>query len=306
MLPASPRRTIVLAVSTVLCASAGAAVITAFSTHTPRSRAYVSTPQFKVWTLVIVLAWASLPFVWSVGVRLFDEIDVPIRPLLRRHAAWEIAAVLGAVAVGWLSGGYARGSSHPRYYFGLERIIATYAAGVVAVIPIFLFFGYVYGELTREQARDWVDNAELLTRIRLITDRRRALTTGLTVAGTLVSLGVLATGAQRQALLAVQPKAPDYPPVYVVVWGITASAILVAGFVPGYRRLVAFGEKTVDGAFPMISPHESGWRDRVADRATLTNLLKVTQGFKDVVNSALVVGAPLVSAAFSLLLPSSG
>ena len=307
-------RPVLLVLSTVASAAIGWIVITAFRDHTAQSRRYTGTPQFKVWSLIIGSVWAALPTMWSIGLAQLrtslratecQDSHEPLRQL-RRHAGWLAAAVVAVAAVAWGSGAYANPGNFQLYYLGLPRIVLTYAAVVIGLYPVFLTFWVVYRQLAPSNIWSEVDEARVLARIEHVAAWRSAMMTGLTAAGAVVSLGVLATGAQREALLAVHADPARYPPTYVIVWGIAASAVLLAGFVPAYRRVSTLGAMTIDTVFPLVAPGEDGWRDRLTDRAALADLLKIDQSLSGLVNSALVVAAPLLSAAFSLLLPSAG
>jgi hypothetical protein len=141
-----------------------------------------------------------------------------------------------------------------------------------------------------------------ITRLLLL---RKCLLSSLTTLGLLVSVGVLATGAQRQAVLAA-PKnsAAPFPSAYVLIWGLSFSALLLVNFTPAFRRLTRRADNIIDTKLPILTPDIDGWQARLQERQDLASLLQVTSGVKDVITSAVLVAGPLISSAFSLFLPS--
>ncbi len=293
----------VLAASVVLGGATGLAVCEGWARHTERSTRYTSTTQFQVWALVIVAIWASLPLVWVTGGTIVGELGAGGQ----RNAPVAIATVLGVVVVGWLGsrGAYSEGGGS-FYYLGLPRLVLTYAGAAIALVPTVLVFARIAADpvLPPPDTRD--DPAALLALVQRLIAQRRAFTRALAVAGGVVSAGVLATGAQRQAFLAVHTDNATYPPVFVVVWGVAASALLIAIALPGYRRLVRAGEQIVETTFPLLAPGQDCWRERLGEREDLAGLLDLSRSGRGVFQSAVVVAGPLASAGISLLLPGAG
>src|SRR5262249_7785875 len=112
------------------------------------------------------------------------------------------------------------------------------------------------------------------------------------------------TGAERQAVLAATKDPGAFPPAYVLIWGLSFSALLLVNFTPAFRRLTSRADNIIDTKLPILTPDFDGWQDRLQERQDLANLLQVTSGVKDVITSAVLVAGPLISSAFSLFLPS--
>jgi hypothetical protein len=119
----------------------------------------------------------------------------------------------------------------------------------------------------------------------------------------LVSAGVLITGAQRQAVLADAKFTAPYPSAYVLIFGLAFSALLVVNFLPAFRRLSRQANATIEAILPVLPPGADGWQNRLQERTDLAGLLQVTSGLKDVLTSAVLVTGPLISSAFSMFLP---
>jgi hypothetical protein len=298
---AGPRRRLVVEV--LLCTVVGTTIVLAGVNATIDSRRYVSSPQYKSYAFLITLVWAFLPVVWRVGCDTLDDLGTPARMVLRQRlpvAASGVLAVVvvAVVVVATVSGVYAPGDKSP-LNLGIYRVGLTYAAASVALVPAVAAMWQCLPVLTRLRA---IQSADLAL-IDGLLNVRRALLRSLTAAGSLVSLGVLATGAQRQAVLAYDPHA-NYPASYVVVWGLGFSAALLVNFIPGFRSLIDLANATVEVTFPLLPPGEQGWRDALDDRAALAGLLQVRGSARDIINSSILVAGPLMTSTLSLFLPS--
>ena len=259
---AGPRRRLVVEV--LLCTVVRTTIVLAAVNATIDRRRDVSTPQYKSEAFLIILVWAFLPVVWRVGCDTLDDLGTPARMVLRQRLPVAASGVLAVVVVAIVSGVYARGDKSP-LYLGMYRVGLTYFACGVALVPAIASMWQCLPVLNRLRA---IQSADLAL-IHGLLNVRRALLRSLTAAGSLVSLGVLATGAQRQAVLAYDPHAA-YPASYVIIWGLGFSAALLVNFMPGFRRLTDLANAAVDVAFPLLPPGQQGWRDVLDDRAALS------------------------------------
>lgn len=295
-----PLRRAAPAAAILVTTAVGFAVVAAFSRHTAASARYSSTPQFLVWALIIIAVWGVLPIVWINGRTILLDLGTNWHDAFRRSGVLPVGLLVVVLLVGFVSGHDAYSDARSHYYFlGLERILVTYAAAMIALTPAALVFAEVHRGL-REPPLD------PLERVQLLVTCRRAAGRALATFGVIVSAGVLATGAQRQAFLAAHRDASSYPAVYVVVWGAAASAFIIAMFVPVHRRLDAVGVELVDETLPLLAPGAPGWTDRLDERQALNGLLGLARGLKDTLDSTVLIAGPLVSAAISFALPGSG
>jgi hypothetical protein len=279
----------------------GAGLIFAEDGATAHSRLYTGTPQFKVWAALIIGIIAALPAVWRVGVDLLRRLGLSPRQVLQSWAAPALAGIVLLAAAAILAGQYARGSASA-YYDGAARIGVIYIIAVTASVPAFLAIWECYRQLGDDQRAAGRD-AE--TRISQLLRLRECMLSALTTIGLLVSAGVLATGAERQAALAEPRYAGPYPSAYVLLWGLGFSAVLVVNFLPAFRRLTRVANVAIDAMLPLLPPGADQWQERLQERKDLADLLKVTSGAKDVITSSIIVAGPLISSALSLSLPGS-
>jgi hypothetical protein len=276
----------------------GAVLIFLGDGATARSRLYTGTPQFKVWAALIIGLVASLPAVWRVGVDLLRRLGLDPRRALRSRAVPALAGILLVVAAAVLAGQYSYGHRFSDYQGAAFRISVIYLLAVAAAVPALVVMWECYRQLA-DDGGGRQPSAEI-TRLLLL---RECLLSALTTVGLLVSAGVLATGAQRQAALADPRYGGPYPAAYVLMWGLAFSALLVVNFLPPFRRLTRLANAAIDRILPILFPGSDRWQDRLQERKDLADLLKVTSGAKDVITSAILVAGPLISSAFSLFLP---
>jgi hypothetical protein len=277
----------------------GTAVVFTDDSATVRSRLYTSTPQFKVWAALIIGVVASFPAAWRVGVDLLRRLGLDPRRVLRSRAVPALAGIIVVVGAAVLAGQYSYGHLSSDYR-GSFRISVIYLLGVTAVTPAFVVMWECYRQLADDGVAGCREPDAEITRLLLL---RECLLSALTTTGLLVSAGVLATGAQRQAALADPAYGGPYPPAYVLLWGLAFSALLVVNFLPAFRRLTRLANVMIDRTLPILFPGSGQWQDRLQERKDLADLLKVTSGTKDVITSAVLVAGPLISSAFSLFLP---
>jgi hypothetical protein len=288
-----PRRTALLSLVFGLF---GAALMFLGDGSSRGSRSYTGTPQFKVWAVIIIGIIASLPVVWHVGMDLLGRLGLSQRKVLRARAAPALMLIVIVVVAALLAGEFARGKNPTPVAYGLARIGIIYALGVTAAVPAFLTLWECYGQLAN------VDSAAASDIFRLLL-LRECLLSALTTIGLLISAGILATGAERQASLADAKYTAPYPAAYVLIWGAAFSALLVVNFLPAFRRLVRRVSMLIDAILPILPPGTHGWQSRLQERKDLAELLKVTGSVRDAITSAVLVAAPLITSVFSLVLP---
>ncbi|UQX88719.1 hypothetical protein M6D93_01650 [Jatrophihabitans telluris] len=307
--------------ATILSGLVGFASVRIGARHTVASVRYVSTPQFGVWTCTIILAWALIPGVlvlsWSSARALAAEHAPPLIPIVVCAGAAIAVADLIALAGYFMS----RPATPTGYYLGLPRLLlmfsfaaASLAPGVFAVLRAHRLMRAAHLHRTRPVAERVLELSQL----------RSALRIALIGGALLVSVGVLATGTQRQAVLAAHPRSADFPAVTVVVWGIAASLVLALLHGPGYLRLGALTRELVDDVLPIQFPdwptavreegrpaltEQSGhanWRGRMEDRAAFAELVRGSSGGRNVGAAGLSLAGPVITAGLALLIGLSG
>jgi hypothetical protein len=288
--------------SSVAFAVLGIGLIFLRDNATAHSKFYTGTPQFKVWATLVIGMIASLPVVWRVGIDLLGLLDLDLRRvLLRSRLGPALASMLLVVTAAVVSAGTIPHGADSAFYGELVRLGAVYVLATAATAPAFLTMWECYRQAADGGGAGGQPADAGVTHLLLL---RQCLLSALTTVGLLVSAGVLATGADRQAVLADPRFVAPYPSAYVLIWGFSFSALLVVNFLPAFRRLTRLASATIDAVLPLFPPGSDQWQERLQERKDLADLLKLTSGSKDVITSGILVAGPLISSAFSLFLAS--
>jgi len=319
----------------LLAPTVGAAVITIGlvsvwilwdASSSPQSKAFISTPQFLVWVLILCAQAAfwvlALGFVLATVYR--RALELRHRGVFTPWLVTEIAVaaalvMLLAVAFG-LAGrfkfpGIAKtgfkhipsGDEWPLTHHTLKLPVLLGVAllvGVVALIGMWIV-GLALDALGRDTPVGAGDIGRFLG---LRTD----LNALLAVAGTIIGLGTLATGALRQAILAANnepffKKHPqlqlEFDPVYVLAYGLFFTGLLAIAFAPTFVAMREAGTRLRDHAYPMVAPSDPSFREVNERRRALEELLQVNVSATATFKASVAILAPLAGSLVALLLP---
>lgn len=141
------------------------------------------------------------------------------------------------------------------------------------------------------------------------TNGRKALSvtppSQLTRLSSLVILGTLTTAALRKAVLAVSAAHPgDFPAEYVLVFGAGLTILLFIVYVPSSQRLKERAQEIVDNKFPVPSVLDRDWQEQMQRRRDLATILKIDETDRDLIQTTLTIGGPLITTIISLLIPA--
>lgn len=286
---------------TLVATAVGAAVTFLAVGHTAASAAYSSSPAAKVDGATIVLVWLMAPTVWAMGRTALVAVLPDAGPHPGRHRVIATVVALVVAAAAGLAGDFARGTNTGAY-LGIWRTMATYAMATFAAYPA-LAAMWVAGNRARAVSASTDDPAgPVIAELAVV---RSTVVTAVSAVGAVVTVGVFAAGAQRQAWAAYSTDLASYPPAYVVVMGLAVTLFLAANAVPAWSRWRAAALREVDLRLPVIAPPGPGWRNRLEDRDAYSALLGLSQTAGNLLTSSVVVLGPLLSAAVSLFLPGT-
>ena len=118
-------------------------------------------------------------------------------------------------------------------------------------------------------------------------------------------LGTLTTAALRKAVLAVSAAHPgDFPAEYVLVFGAGLTILLFIVYVPSSQRLKERAQEIVDNKFPVPSVLDRDWQEQMQRRRDLATILKIDETDRDLIQTTLTIGGPLITTIISLLIPA--
>lgn len=191
---------------TLVATTAGAAVTFLAVGHTAASAAYSSSPAAKVDGATIVLLWLMAPTVWAMGRTALTAVLPDAGPHSGRHRAIATVVALVVAAVAGLAGDFARGTNTGSY-LGIWRTMATYAMATFAAYPA-LAAMWVAGNRARAVPPTDASAGSVITELAIV---RSTIVTSVSAVGALVTVGVFAAGAQRQAWAAYSSDLASYP-----------------------------------------------------------------------------------------------
>ena len=262
------------------------------------SAAFVDTPQFLVWLLLI----AAQTALWAIAAAVFLA---SARRLRTRYAGggvriWAttvafLLAVLFVAAAPIFAVFVESPLLHQRYRSGVLGILGAAVAAVGA---------HVVARIAA--AADAASELSLDGRLERFLFLRNELQLVLFFLGAMVGAATLASGALRHALIdRGRTAAGEFPPEIVLAYGAYFSLLLTALYVPAYREVLGLGRDIRDdicGRLP-ARPEEadswSEWRDR---RAPVEEFLELNRTATQRLQTGLAIVAPLAGGAVSLVI----
>lgn len=289
---------------------------------TEKSKAFIATPQFLLWWLIL----CGQAAVWTLcGGLLWATVSRRMRAL-RRAGALPTPTLAGlgaalAIVVVLATGPsfYLRGT-----FYGIESIpqgpiprhfpLVHYATKLSVMVGIGLLLtllamvgmlatALAFQGLRPQQPPDQHD-------LRCFLVLRDELARLLAIAGLLVALAALTTITLRLAVLAVahdvafrQDEIPlQYAPGYIVAYGLLFSGVLALAFAPSFMAMRAAGARLRDNAHPLPAPADPQFGDVVLRRRALDELLQTTLSASSTFKVAAAILTPLVGGLASLVL----
>lgn len=130
----------------------------------------------------------------------------------------------------------------------------------------------------------------------------------LGVLGAIIGLLVLSTGAQRRAVLWYAHAHPQphqhthYGFELVLIYGLVATLLVAAVYLPTYLSLTDVGGKIRDAVFPRLPPTDDAWVEQTEKRERLGQLLQLEQGPFGRLKAGVAILTPLLGGLVGLLL----
>jgi hypothetical protein len=320
---------------------------------TPESSAFVSTPQFVLWLLIL----CGQAAIWVGAASLvFATVRRRLRHLRWRRAldGTAIAAITSAalalllVAVvfnfGTRFGLFERvaNSQIPRGEQWPLTDHETKMPGLAAVGFLIGFAAIAGMWLTTLALEDVARNARpRASWVKHFIGLRTELTTLLAIAGVLIGLATLSSGALREAVLAAndephyrnailgcladKPGLTDataraelasllsaYPECrelvfdrrYVVAYGLLFTGLLAIAFAPSFVAMRRAGARLRDRTYPLPNPQDATFFEVVQKRRSFDELLQTNLSAGATFKAAVAIATPLAASLVSTLVPS--
>ena len=320
---------------------------------TLESRAFISTPQFVLWLLIL----CGQAAIWvGAGWFVFATVRRRVRDLRRRGllrgtaiaavAASAVALVLVALAFNFGPRlGLFDDVAPSQIPSGKTWPLAHHEAKMPALAAVAFLIGFVAIAgmwLTTLAFHDLERRPRpTASAVKRFIALRAELTTLLAVAGVLIGLATLSSGALREAVLAVSDESPyrertldclvkesgqeesavrrdpaglvaAYPTCrqlafdrrYVVAYGLLFTGLLGIAFAPCFVGMRDAGARLRDSTFPLPSPRDTTFFETVDRRRAFDDLLQTNLSASATFKAGVAIATPLAASLVSTLVPS--
>ena len=272
----------------------GVAIIMYGANSTAESILFVDTPQFLIWLFFIIVQtalWALLLFPLTKSLTYFKDAFAHNKGRILLPTIMLVLPLFAYIM--------AYDPTEPMFAYLREKVITLtiigYCIALLAVIGVWL----VQIVLTNEFGNNEVIVDE--KGIMLFLDLHNYLKRFLGIAGIMVGMATLSTGALSNARKVIEPII-DSPSEIAVIYGAFFSGILAIAYIPAYLTLQAKGHLICETIFPMPSPKSAQWDKWYSKRRALEKILKLEINAKDNFEAGVSILAPLFGAVISLLL----
>jgi hypothetical protein len=123
--------------------------------------------------------------------------------------------------------------------------------------------------------------------------------------GAIIGLLVLSTGAHRRAVLWYSHHThlhTHYGFELVLIYGLGATLLVAAVYLPTYLTLTDVGGKIRDAVCPLVPPTDDNWLERTEKREKLGQLLQLEQGLFGRLKAGVAILTPLLAGLVGVLL----
>lgn len=271
------------------------------------SKNFTTTPLFTVW-LYLISAQTAL---WAILVKpLWTALYQLKKYFLSNKKEILLSLLILTFLFFWLLLGNSFRTGSPLKGHSYKIEILTVIGFVSIVAPAFVGIWLVCAALKTSFINESSANQQIISYLRL----REHLQLFLLVAGTGIGAATLATGALRNAIIAWAKSstildickskiaAINFPPDMVLLFGLSLSGLLALAYAPTFTTLLAEGRKLRDSIFPMPSLNSESWANWYSSRKNLEELLQLQLSITDSFKTGVVILAPLMGSAISLLL----
>lgn len=287
---------------------------------TPASAAFVSTPEFVLWLLILCgqASFWALAFGYVVGTVIRRAKDLRATRLLTAGRVLPlVGALLVLVILPALVVSSPAGTPLSHIPAKGEFPLADNEAKITPIVVVGLAIGFlaIVGMWAATIALNRLQpsgrpSAALLGRFLAL---RREVGALLSVAGTLVGLATLSSGALRLAVLAAN-KEPyfaggpgrelEFASGYVLAYGLFFTGLLAIAFAPSFLAMRAAGDRLRDAAHPLVAPNHPKFAEVVAERNGLDAVLQTNLSAGATFKAGAAILTPLAGSLVALVLPT--
>jgi hypothetical protein len=252
-----------------------------------------SAPLWWIWApLMVALAVAAGGAV-TYGVNRWNELRrlYPVKVA----AVWAPVAVIGVGGVLGMSVTAVMHKGTPTDYRSglLVRLVVLAAAPTIGAAMLGI----------RRAALDGPNKPGPGEKAAFLIALQRLLQRLLAVAGLLVALVTLQTGAFMSLQRSVQQPLAQ-PPEYLLVFGGYGTLVVAAAYLPGWSAIQRRGRELCDALFPMTGvDHTSELIKTVNERQQLERILGTDRTLMADLQNGIAILAPLIAGTVATLVP---
>ena len=286
---------------TLLLGSFGAAigvVVVLFNAKAPLSEAFISTPEFVIWQLLICSQTAFLAMAIGPLVAVLQQL----KTYSRKHK-WKL--VLSGIIITILF--WIPSLVRVLYISDIQWPLANQMLRLsiiilIAYVPTLMATTGIWLVQVAFQSLSQLEGAELIP---IYLQHLKNMGGFLWILGIMVSLATLATASLRNALIAIDPALDDkFPEALVWVYGAYYSVLLLVIYLPAYNARLIAGEKILDRYLLLPLPNHDDWISFYAKRKQLEEYLGLEESIMGNLHTLLPILAPLISGFIPTLLSS--
>ena len=273
--------------------------------RTPKSEAFVQSPGFAVWAATVgvqVAFWVVVAFpLWA------DLVAVWNRARQGRSTTVVLAAALLLILVVFptvISRLLVAPIQWPLWGHWWKTLALTSLGGLLVGVPALSGITLVHQRVRRRETEE-IEKAD----VRGAVEARTEILRFLSLAGAVIGLAVLTTGALRKATVPVFVREGGFPQEWVLLYGAFFTGLLLLVYVPAHLALKRLALRIRDHYFrlsEMPDPDADSFKGWLDKRTTLETLLQLNVTPSQQLQASLFILAPLLSAILTSLVPKPG
>ena len=299
ILEKASRHNYLLLILLALGSLAGMAIVLWNYPATPDSLRYFSTPSFPIWLMMMAVFCGLLPI---FGIPLWLSL-IEFKAHIRKN--WLSMLISSVFLYGLFIASIPFSVNIIQIEFPLYRHIdkmwVIFSLGYLAMLPAAIGLWSILSATKEAYARADPDPQKCYPAVQTFNHYRSYLQAYLVIAGILISLVVLTTGAMRQALVEFNPANEQlFSNNMVLAHGLYFTFLLGVLYVPTYVVLQMYGRLLVDKVYPVTTLDDYRGKDPLRKQFDEILNLNITVGQN--LRAGLFILAPLVTSLFSSLI----
>lgn len=273
-------------------------VVVLVNSRSPISEAFISTPEFVIWLLLICSQTAFLAMAIGPMVTVLQQLKT-----YSSIHKWNL--VLSGIIITILF--WIPSLVRVIYISDIQWPLANQMVRLsiiilIAYVPTLMATTGIWLVQLAFPSLSQLEGSELIP---IYLQHLKNMGGFLWILGIMVSLATLATASLRNALIAIDPALDDkFPESLVWIYGAYYSVLLLVIYLPAYNARLIAGEKILDRYLLLPLPNHDDWASIYTKRKQLAEYLGLKESIMDSMQTILPILAPLISGFIPTLLSS--